>query len=133
MNKHTRKELLELLKDKSISGFSHKKKKIIFDKAVELKLINSKIEKTESPPCSSSECWIPLKDKSKNIVEWTLISIEDYDNVSKHSWSFSSINSKNYAISNSIRLHNFLLGEPPESQVIDHINSLSANLLNILT
>lgn len=122
MNNYTRKELLELLKENSILGFSSKKKKIIYDKAVELKLINSEIKKIESPPCLSNECWIPLKDKNKNIVKWTLISIEDYDNVSKYSWSLSSVTGKNYAMSRCTRLHNFLLGEPPENQVVDHIN-----------
>jgi hypothetical protein len=74
---------------------------------------------------------IPLRNKEKNIVDYAIVSISDYENVNKYRWNRrvqitkTNKNEKKYVKSKIngkyITLHQFLLGKK-ENMIIDHIN-----------
>lgn len=74
---------------------------------------------------------IPLRNKDKDIVDYTIVSPDDYENVNEYKWSRRVIgskttkNEKKYVKSKIngkyTTLHQFLLGKE-ENMVIDHIN-----------
>ena len=74
---------------------------------------------------------IPLRNKDKNIVDYAIVSIDDYENVNKYRWNRrvqktkTNKNEKKYVKSKingkETTLHQFLLGKQ-EDMVIDHIN-----------
>lgn len=111
------------------------KKAVLLEKCEELGLELEKLPLPEEPPCSSSQRWIPLRDKTKAVVAWTLVDAIDYDSLMKFSWSVRDGLGKRYAVNNFTKLmHRILLGEPTEDDdVIDHmdgdgLNNTRANL-----
>ena len=83
-----------------------------------------------------TEYKIPLRNKNKEIIDYTYVSEEDFENVSKYSWyracpSKKAKKLKYYARSvienKHISLHHYLLGKPVNSQVIDHIDGNGLN------
>src|SRR4051812_25890520 len=65
-----------------------------------------------------SEYKIPLRNKNKEIVAYTLIDEEDYENINKYKWSLSD----GYAISwKNGRMHRFIMNAE-KGQIVDHIN-----------
>ena len=122
---YTKTSLLELLKPYRVNGdkLYKAKKEILFEKAYELKLLIKEID-PNPPECNESECWIPLRNIDKKIIDWTLIDKDDYDNVNKYSWHVTGNKDLKYAANNyKCRLHVLLLGDAPENHVIDHKNN----------
>lgn len=74
---------------------------------------------------------IPLRNKDKNIVDYTIVSIDDYEHVNKYRWNRrvqitkTNKNEKKYVKSKIngeyTTLHHYLLGKK-ENMIIDHIN-----------
>ena len=83
---------------------------------------------------SKNQGKIPLKNKEGYIIDFAIVSPEDFDIVMKFSWNKKpdgyaqgSINNKN------IYLHQYILGKPKEDHVIDHkdgnkLNNARTNL-----
>ena len=76
------------------------KKAVLLEKCEELGLELEKLPLPEEPPCSSSQRWIPLRDKTKAVVAWTLVDAIDYDSLMKFSWSVRDGLGKRYAVNN---------------------------------
>jgi hypothetical protein len=83
-----------------------------------------------------SEYKIALRDITKNVVDYTQVSAEDYTRVNKHRWYRSQGNKheivpKHYARSvidgRSISMHHFLLGKPTKGFIVDHIDGDGLN------
>lgn len=73
---------------------------------------------------------IPLRNKSKNIVDYAIVDNEDYDNVIKHKWYISKPNKKSKyktvrgsVHSIKINLSQFIIGKAPNNYVNNHINN----------
>lgn len=72
-------------------------------------------------------CKIPLRNLNGDIVDYAIVSTEDFDKVNKRKWS-KQIKSENlfYALSNQnnnpIRMHQFIMGKAPKGLIISHIN-----------
>ena len=72
-----------------------------------------------------ADCKIPLRNQEKEIMGYAIVSMEDYENVNKFKWNLTPrgyvrgrVNGKN------INQHLFIMGNPPEKMVIDHINGI---------
>lgn len=71
---------------------------------------------------------IPLKNRHGEIVAHSLISPEDFENVSKFKWHMyhNSISKKSYVVAKidkkNVLLHHFIIGRPKDNMIIDHIN-----------
>jgi hypothetical protein len=83
-----------------------------------------------------AEYKIPLRNRNKEIVDYTYVSEEDYENVDKHTWyracpSKKAKTLKYYARSvienKHISLHQFILEKSEEGLVIDHIDGNGLN------
>jgi hypothetical protein len=78
---------------------------------------------------------IPLRDKDKNIIDYTFVSEEDYEKAMLHSWYRHSSKKgktiKHYARSvinkRNISLSHFILGKPEKDLIIDHIDGNGLN------
>jgi hypothetical protein len=83
---------------------------------------------------------IPLKDKDGNILDYAIVSEEDYERVSKYKWNlYQKINKKTNHIlkyshgyidknNQSMPLHHFILGKPrSKDEVVDHIDHNGLN------
>lgn len=78
---------------------------------------------TVEPPCSSAHRWIPLRNRSREVVAWTLVDGDDYDSLMKFSWSLLPIKGKKYAKSDVKGLmHRHLLGDSGAGEIVDHVN-----------
>lgn len=84
-------------------------------------VINGIIEKLEEP------CKIPLRDKKGNVLDYALVSPEDFERVSKHSWCrIKGTTNKTFYAQASINgvktsLQEFIMGaKAPKGQKIDH-------------
>lgn len=74
-------------------------------------------------------CQIPLKNIAGEILDYAIVSKEDYCNVIKYKW-WLIINKKYKRVSgkvadNRIQLSHFIFGKPEKNNVIDHINNNS--------
>jgi hypothetical protein len=74
---------------------------------------------------------IPLKNNKKEIIDYALVSNEDYKEVIKYKWCIS-INTINkyktvvgYVNGNVINLSHFIKGKPKIGNVVDHLNNNS--------
>lgn len=82
-------------------------------------------------------CEIQLFDKNKNIVDYAIVSAEDYEKVCSFSWYKAVGNTKttdlSYAVSHRLRMHHYILGKPNQGFTIDHINGdgLDNRLVNL--
>lgn len=66
---------------------------------------------------------IPLRNIKKDIVAYSLVDEEDYENAMKYKWnSFGDGYARGTFKGTSIFLHQFVLGKAPDNMVIDHIN-----------
>ena len=69
---------------------------------------------------------VPLIDKNQNIIDYAIVSIEDFDQVCNYSWSKAVEKTKttdlSYAVSSSLRMHHLIQGKPEQGFVVDHIN-----------
>ena len=66
---------------------------------------------------------IPLRNRSGIIVEFGLVSEDDYDRVNAHRWHLVPGGYANSTINQvNIRMHHFVFKKPKENHVIDHIN-----------
>ncbi len=72
-------------------------------------------------------CKITLRNKKKEIVDYTIVSREDYDKVMKYKWHKSDKTYVSGTIKNkSIRLHRFIMesrGYNITNKLVDHINN----------
>jgi hypothetical protein len=83
----------------------------------------------------AEEYKVPLRNKAKEIIDYTYVSKEDYENVMKYTWHRIKKICKNiikyYAHGcidkKQIYLTYFILGKPEEGFVIDHIDGSSLN------
>lgn len=74
---------------------------------------------------------IPLYNRAKAIIDYTLVSNEDYDNAIKYKWSRSIVKLKKTEYKRVqgivdkkiIILSHFIYGKPEKKNVIDHINN----------
>jgi hypothetical protein len=74
---------------------------------------------------------IPLRNKKKEIIDYALVSNEDYDRVNKYKWHISLFKqkTKDYksvrATINKkiINLSHFILEKPKNGNIIDHLNN----------
>lgn len=71
---------------------------------------------------------IPLKNKNKEIIDYCIVSEEDYEELNKYKWYKSNnkyvegrINNKTISIHKFIM--NFILNKDSKNKIIDHINS----------
>jgi hypothetical protein len=88
-------------------------------------IINSNIEFIDE------YCKIPLINKNKEIIDYTLVDKDDSERVLKHAWSISITKKKvgNYKYActringKTVRLSHFIFGKPKGKNVIDHINN----------
>ena len=97
-------------------------------------VVEMMIKKLEEP------CKIPLRDKKGNVLDYALVSPEDYERVSKHSWCrVTNPTAKTFYAQSSINrvktsLHEFIIGaKAPKGQKIDHkdhrgLNNVKSNL-----
>ncbi len=75
---------------------------------------------------------IPLRNKNKEIIDYILVSEEDYEKVNKIKWHIS-LSKDGYKhvtgkINNrDIRLSHFIFGKPKDGYIIDHIDNNSLN------
>ena len=79
---------------------------------------------------------VPLRDRTKQIIDYAYVSAEDYDNVMLYRW-YRSAGSKHektthhYARSvingQHISMHHFLQGKPTKGHVVDHIDGNGLN------
>lgn len=64
---------------------------------------------------------IPLRNKYKVIIEYSLVDEEDFQNVMKYKWHLSCGYAIGYVDKKHIRLHHFVYKKPSKNNVIDHI------------
>jgi hypothetical protein len=85
----------------------------------------------------NSPCRIPLRNKYKIIVEYSIIDKDDYEKVMKNKWHLSHFG---YAVGTvsgkEIRLHHHIFRKPTDKNIIDHIdqdklNNCKSNLREI--
>lgn len=124
-------QLHEILKPyrKSRDNLSHATKLVLLEKAQSLGLVGEKTPDPQEPPCSSSQRYIPLRNKNETVVDWCLIDADDYELVSQYSWRLAVRGMKKYAVNNLEQMmHCLLLGRPLEAgEVIDHIDGNGLN------
>jgi hypothetical protein len=65
---------------------------------------------------------VPLRNKKGVIVEYALVSEEDYENVTAQKWHLSGGYASATINRHNIRMHHFVFKKPIEDHVIDHIN-----------
>ena len=71
---------------------------------------------------------IPLRDFKHKIVGFAQVSPEDFERVNKHKWHMTGHKDRNdwyvqgKIDGNQVKLHHFILGQPPENTVVDHID-----------
>ena len=105
-NDQLRKILEPHWKGKSLSKA---KKAVLLEKCKELGLELEEAPLPVEPPCTSSQRWIPLRDKTKAVVAWTLVDADHYDALMKFSWSLKDCWGKRYAINNFKKLMHRIL------------------------
>jgi hypothetical protein len=65
---------------------------------------------------------IPIRNKDGEIIKYTIVDEDDYDRVSKYTWSLSDYYAKGIVDGRKIFLHHFILQKPSNQNVIDHKN-----------
>lgn len=74
---------------------------------------------------------IPLRNKTKQIVDYAIIDADDYDKVKDYTWYLYQGPSNKYVMTNKngvgIKLHHLITGFTDEAGVIDHIDSNGLN------
>lgn len=83
------------------------------------------MEVTEASTSDPGEsCKIPLRDKEGNVVDYALVSPEDYERVSQHKWHRLGKENKVYAHGGPDGhwlMHHFIIGRPEnDGEVVDH-------------
>lgn len=67
---------------------------------------------------------IPLHNKHGAIIDFALVSEEDYERVMKHKWSKKAHATNAYAIACidgvHVRMHHLILGKPDDGHHVDH-------------
>lgn len=66
---------------------------------------------------------IPLRNKKREVVAYAYVDAADFEAVNAYGkWSRRVKESNEYAVSNCMSLHTFIMGTPPAKMVIDHWN-----------
>ncbi len=70
---------------------------------------------------------IPLRNKNREIIDYALVSEEDFERVNKHKWCIYQYPSRYKVVraiinKKNVRLSHFVLGKPENRMVVDHIN-----------
>lgn len=65
---------------------------------------------------------IPLRNQNGNIIKYTTIDEDDFEKVSKYTWSLSEYYAKGIVNGRKIFLHHYILHKPSGENVIDHKN-----------
>ena len=72
---------------------------------------------------------VPLRNFNGEVVNYALVSDEDFDNVSKFKWTQHQKREKFYAETSHnntiLSLHHHIIGKPAQNLVVDHINGNS--------
>jgi hypothetical protein len=67
---------------------------------------------------------IPLRNQQGAIIDFALVSEEDYERVMKHKWSKMTYPTNAYAIACidgvHVRMHHFIIGRPADGHQVDH-------------
>jgi AP2-like factor (euAP2 lineage) len=67
---------------------------------------------------------IPLRNKQKQIVGYTIIDEDDYEKVNKYKWYlFKNKYASGKVNGKTIQLHQYIFGQVKQGNVIDHINN----------
>lgn len=69
-----------------------------------------------------SDFKIPLRNNKKEIVEYALVSEEDFEKVNKYKWCLFGNYVTGKVNRKPVRLHHFVLKTPDDGYVIDHID-----------
>lgn len=77
---------------------------------------------------------IPLRNKEKEIIDYALVSEEDFDRVMQYKWHlYQRKDGKKYVAGyihkniQNLKLHHFIAGKPIKGYVIDHIDGNGLN------
>lgn len=65
---------------------------------------------------------IPLKNKDKVILDYSIVDEDDYKNVMKYKWHLSNGYANAKIDRKNVKLHHFINGKPTENNITDHIN-----------
>lgn len=71
---------------------------------------------------------IPLRNKNGDVIDYALVSQEDFNKVNERKWNKQiATTTLFYALSNqnrdTVRMHQYILGKAPDGFIIDHINN----------
>jgi len=66
---------------------------------------------------------LPLRNRDKEIVDYTLVDEDDYAQVSRYKWHLSQGYAYGFVDRRMIALHHFVFKKPRNGHVIDHMNN----------
>lgn len=83
------------------------------------------------PQANDAFVKIPLRNKRKDIIDYAIVDVDDYEKVKDFSWHLHQGPSNKYAMTAkngvSIKMHHLITGFTDESGVIDHLDNDGLN------